>query len=84
MVQPQQTHRPPSRPVLEAYVNVTAAAYTAPAGDLIGVNRAGVVTVTLPTPQLRGGRTYPVKDESRAAATNGITVDTEGAKEHTE
>ena len=68
MVQPQETHRPPSRPVLEAYVNVTAATYIAKAGDrVIGVNRAGGVTVTLPTAEVRAGRTYAIKDESGAA-----------------
>ena len=47
MVQSQQGHRPPLRAVLEAYVNVTAATYTAKAGDrVVGVNRAGVVTIT--------------------------------------
>jgi len=81
MVQPQQTHRPPSRSVVETYVNVTAATYTAKGGDrLIGVNRAGTVTITLPTTEVRKGRTYTVKDESGAAATNNITVATEGAE----
>ncbi|MCH8297178.1 MAG: hypothetical protein IH873_03855 [Chloroflexi bacterium] len=81
MTQPRQTHRPPLRPFMEAYTAVTGAAYTAKAGDrVIGVNRAGTVTVTLPTAQLRPGRIYTVKDESGAAATNNITVATEGAE----
>ena len=81
MVQPQETHRPPLRTVVESYVSVTGATYAAKAGDrLIGVNRAGAVTVTLPTAQLRAGRTYTVKDESGAAATNNITVATEGSE----
>lgn len=81
MVQSQHGHRPPLRPVLETYVNVTAAAYTAKAGDrVIGVNRAGAVTVTLPTTEVRKGRVYTVKDESGAAATNNITVATEGSE----
>lgn len=81
MVQSQQSHRPPSRGVLEAYVSITAATYTAKAGDrLIGVNRAGVVTVTLPTAQVNKGRSYTIKDESGAAATNNITVATEGSE----
>ena len=81
MVQPQETHRPPLRTVVESYVSVTAATYAAKAGDrLIGVNRAGAVTITLPTAQLRAGRTYTVKDESGAAATNNITVATEGSE----
>ena len=73
MVQPLHTHNPPSRPVMEAYSNVTAATYTAKAGDrLIGVNRAGAVTVTLPTAEVRPGRVYTIKDESGAAASNNI------------
>jgi hypothetical protein len=66
---------------LESYVSVSGATYAAKGGDrLIGVNRAGTVTVTLPTAQLRAGRTYTVKDESGAAATNNITVATEGSE----
>ena len=81
MVQPQETHRPPRRMVMESNVSVTGATYAARAGDrLIGVNRAGAVTVTLPTAQLRAGRTYTIKDESGAAATNNITVATEGSE----
>ena len=81
MVQPQQTHRPPLRSVLEAHVTVTAAAYTAKAGDrVIGINRSGAVTITFLTSQLRSGRTYTIKDESGAAATNTITVATEGSE----
>ena len=81
MVQPQEIHLPPLRTVMESYVNVTGAAYTAKAGDrLIGVNRAGVVTITLPTAQLRAGRTYTLKDESGAATTNNITVATAGSE----
>jgi hypothetical protein len=69
------------RTVIESYISVTGATYAARAGDrLIGVNRAGVVTVTLPTAQLRAGRVYTVKDESGAAATNNITVATEGSE----
>ena len=81
MVQSQHSHRPPSRGVLETYVSVTTATYTAKAGDrLIGVNRADVVTVTLPTAQLNKSRSYSIKDESGAAATNNITVATEGSE----
>jgi hypothetical protein len=83
MVQSQDTHRPPLRAVAETHVTATGATYTAKAGDrLIGVNRAGAVTVTLPLPtaQLRAGRSFTVKDESGAAATNNITVATEGAE----
>ena len=81
MVQSQQTHRPPLRAVLEAHVTVTAAAYTAKGGDrVIGVNRAGAVTITLPTAEVRKGRVYTIKDESGAAASNNITVATEGSE----
>ena len=81
MVQPQHSHRAPLRSVLEAYVNVTAVSYTAKAGNrVIGVNRAGVVTLTLPTAEVRKGRVYTVKDESAAATTSNITVATEGAE----
>ena len=81
MVQPQLAHRPPSRPVLESYVHITGATYTAKAGDrFIGVNRAGAVTVTLPTAEVRKGRVYTIKDESGAAASNNITIDTEGSE----
>jgi len=81
MTTPRQGHRPPLRPVLEAYTAVTGATYTAKAGDrVIGVNRAGAVTVTLPTAEVRPGRVYTVKDESGAAATNNITVATEGSE----
>ena len=81
MVQPQEFHRPPLRSVLMTYVNVTAATYTAKGGDrLIGVNRAGTVTITLPTVQVRKGRVYTIKDESGAAATNNITVAAEGSE----
>jgi len=47
---------------------------------VIGVNRAGAVTITLPTAGVRQGRHYTVKDESGAAGTNNITVATEGAE----
>ena len=81
MVQPQHSHRPPLRPVLEAYANVTAATYTARASDrVIGVNRACTVTKTLPTGEVRTGRIYTVKDESGAAASNNITVATGGSE----
>jgi hypothetical protein len=81
MVQPQETHRPPLRTAIESYVSVTGATYAAKAGDrLIGVNRAGTVTITLPSAQLRSGRTYTVKDESGAAASNNITVAIEGSE----
>ncbi len=81
MAQIQQSHRPPLRSVLEAYVNITNATYTAKAGDrVIGVNRSGAVTITLPSAQVRQGRVYTVKDESGAAAANNITVATEGSE----
>ncbi len=33
MVQPQETHRPPLRTVVESYVSVTVPTYAAKAGD---------------------------------------------------
>ena len=81
MVTPRQAHRLPQRSVLEAYTPVTAATYTAKAGDrLIGVNRSGVVTVTLPSAQVNAGRLFTIKDESGDASTNNITVATEGSE----
>ena len=62
MVQPQETHRPPLRTVLESYVSVTGATYAAKAGDrLIGVNRAGTVTVTLPPPNSAPAGLIPLR-----------------------
>jgi len=81
MVQSQQAHRPALRSVLEAYVTVNSAAYTAKGGDrVIGINRTGAVTLTLPSAEVRKGRIYTIKDESGAAATNNITVATEGSE----
>ncbi|MDA1128317.1 MAG: hypothetical protein O2913_06435 [Chloroflexi bacterium] len=81
MVQPQVSRQEPLRRSRQAYTPVTVAAYTAKAGDsVLGVNRAGVVTVTLPSGQALWGRIFTVKDESGAAATNNITVATEGAE----
>jgi hypothetical protein len=52
---------------------VTAATYTASATDYyIGVNRAGTVTITLPSAS--NGNMKVIKDESGAAATNPITI----------
>ena len=66
----QESHSPPVSQVMDAYVSVTAATYSAKAGDrLIGVNRASAVTVMLPTDQLRAGGSYTLIDESGAAAT---------------
>ena len=81
MVQPNLGFRQAVRPVLETYTSVTAATYTAKAGDrVLGVNRAGTVTITLPTAEVRAGRIFTVKDESGAAATNSITIATEGSE----
>ena len=64
------------------HVTITAATYTALGTDeIIGVNRAGVVTVTLPTAQAAIlGKAYIINDESGAAYTNNITVATQGAE----
>lgn len=60
---------------------VTTGAYTALASDLIiGVNFAGACTITLPSALAEAGRRYVIKDESGLAATNNITVATEGAE----
>ena len=81
MTQTHQQHRSPLLNRRETYVAVTGAAYTAKAGDqVVGVNRAGVVTVTLPTAEVRPGRIYTVKDEPGAASTNNITVATDGSE----
>jgi hypothetical protein len=66
-----------------AYVLVTAATYTCTASDfIIGVNRAGAVTITIPTLDITKGRRYGwfIKDESGAAGTNNITIATEGSE----
>ena len=88
MLQQRTLHEAPYKQIAQAliewlvgYVNVTDATYTIKASDrIIGVNRAGVVTVTLPTALVAAGRRYIIKDESGAAAANNITVDTEGAE----
>jgi len=81
MVSPRQSHRPPLRLPLEAYTPVTDATYTAKAGDrIIGINRAGVVTITLPTAEVRAGRLFTIKDESGNAFVNNITIATEGSE----
>ena len=54
MTQSRQSHRPPPLHARETYIAVTAATYTAKGGDrVIGVNRAGAVTVTLPSAEVR-------------------------------
>ncbi|MCH7737678.1 MAG: hypothetical protein IH872_09805 [Chloroflexi bacterium] len=81
MTQTHQQHRSPLLNRRETYTAVTDAAYTAKAGDqVIGVNRAGIVTITLPTAEVRPGRIYTVKDESGAANANNITIATEGSE----
>jgi hypothetical protein len=81
MTQTHQQHRPPIFADRENYSSVTDATYTAKGGDrVIGVNRAGAVTVTLPSAEVRPGRTYTIKDESGAAASNNITIATEGSE----
>jgi hypothetical protein len=81
MNQTRQHHRSPLLDAREAYVGVTGAAYTAKAGDrVICVNRAGAVTVTLPSAEVRPGRQYSVKDESGSASSNNVTVATEASE----
>ena len=64
------------------YVSVTTAIFTAEdEKTIMGVNRAGVVTITLPSAEaVKIGRVYVVKDESGNASVNNITVDTAGAE----
>ena len=67
MPQSEDVHRPPLRPASESQVAVSIAAYTAKADDhLIGVNGTGAVTATLPTAQLKAGRSRTVENESGA------------------
>jgi len=81
MTQSRQRHQSPLLGARDNYVAVTDATYTAKAGDrVIGVNRAGTVTITLPTAEVRPGRSYTIKDESGAANSNNITVATEGSE----
>ena len=48
---------------------------------IVGVDRTGVVTITIPTAQsVLPGRPYVIKDESGDASTNPITVNTQGAE----
>jgi hypothetical protein len=77
----QQVRRTPLRLVKGVYTNVTTATYTAKAGDqILGVNRAGTVAITLLSAEVRTGRIYTVKDESGSASSTNITVSTEGAE----
>ena len=70
MVQPQETHRSPLRPVLGAYLTVTSATYYAKAGQhRIGVNRAWAANITLPTAQVRAGLVVPDSAAQVAIAT---------------
>jgi hypothetical protein len=81
MAQTCQRHQSPLLDRHDAYTAVTDATYTAKAGDrFIGVNRAGTVTITLPSTEVRPGRSYTIKDESGAANSNNITVATEGSE----
>ena len=64
------------------HVTVTTATYTVLGQDeLVGVNRAGAVAITLPTAQVAiKGKAYIINDESGAASSNNITVATQGAE----
>jgi hypothetical protein len=66
-------------------LSVTAASYTErhPSAGYYGVNRAGVVTVTLSDPQsteVSEGRVVVIKDESGGASGNNITINTTNAR----
>lgn len=55
---------------------ITGSSYTITStDDLIGVNYAGAVTVTMPAANsVTAGRSFTVIDESDAASTNNITI----------
>ena len=59
-----------------------SAAYTLLDSDIIvGVDSSGgIVTVTLASAQTQKGKCYIINDEGGAAATNTITIDTEGSE----
>ena len=60
---------------------VTDATYTVrPIDRVLGVNRGGTVTVTIPSEEVVEGRYFTVKDESGAAGSNAITIATEGSE----
>ena len=63
---------------LVEYIAVTTTPYTLTGSGLVGVNRAGPVTINLPTPQAE--LRVVVKDESGLAETNNITVQTPGSE----
>lgn len=60
----------------------TAIDYTTVEGDyIIGVTDTSVVrTITLASVTVKDGKTFIIKDESGAAGTNNIIIDTEGAE----
>ncbi len=62
--------------------NVAVAAYTAVANDKIIACRtsSATITITLPTALTVDGRFFIIKDEDGNAATNNITIATEGAQ----
>lgn len=63
------------------FTSVTAATYAPVAADsFLLVNRAGVVTINLPTGASRNGYPLTIKDTSGAAQTNNITIDGNGAE----
>jgi len=77
MTQTHQYHSPPLLERRDSYTAVSSATYRTKAGDqVIGINFAGAVTITLPSEEVRPGRVYSFKDESGAAATNNITIGT--------
>ena len=62
-----------------AYNNQTATYTVLSTDEIVGVNAAAAATVTLPdAATLRSGKQFKIVDESGAASTNAITVDTAG------
>lgn len=64
------------------HVTITAATYTVKDEDqIIGLKRAGTITVTLPSAAaVIPGRPYVFKDENGTANTNNYTIGTEGSE----
>jgi hypothetical protein len=70
-----------SRPIRPTRT-VTTETYAITQSDVVVlVNRAGVVTITIPSAEIaKAGRGFLVKDISGAASCNNITVDVEGCE----
>lgn len=58
----------------------TAITLTSNGESVIGVDTSAAITITLGSSDLFVGRRLTIKDETGSAATNNITVDTEGSE----